>query len=170
MRIARLDPEEGHGRRAVVRETRADQARTRLGRLQKTRLHLDGHTAAGAGIERSSRHRHRHIEQRHEHSAVGHRPTVEVPRLKVERHYRAALGGADELDAEFLDKGDVEPKGGRLSHTKPYLAPPVHVNRSMSHALRVAGTMSATMTASAASILRFAAMLLATLLLGMPAA
>jgi hypothetical protein len=40
----------------------------------------------------------------------------------------------------------------------------------MSHALPVAGTMSATMTASAASILRFAAMLLATLLLGMPAA
>jgi Domain of unknown function (DUF4105) len=40
----------------------------------------------------------------------------------------------------------------------------------MSHTLRVAGTMSATMTESAASILRFAAMLLATLLLGMPAA
>jgi len=57
-----------------------------------------------------------------------------------------------------------------LSHTKPYLAPPVHVNQSVSHASRVAGTMSATMTASAASILRFAAMLLATLLLGLPSA
>ena len=99
-----------------------------------------------------------------------HRPTVEMPRFEVESHYRTAVGGADELDAEFLDEGNVKSKGGRLSHTKPYLAPAVHVNQSMSHALRIAGTMSATMTASAASILRFAAMLLATLLLGIPAA
>jgi hypothetical protein len=93
-----------------------------------------------------------------------------MPRFEVESHDRAAIGRADELDAEFLDEGDVESKCRRLSHTKPYLVPPVRVNRSMRHAWRVAGTMLRTMTASAATILRFAIMLLATLLLGMPAA
>jgi hypothetical protein len=93
-----------------------------------------------------------------------------MPRFEVESHYRTAVGGTDELDAKLLDEGDVKSKGVRLSHMKPYLAPAVHVNQSVSHASRVAGTMSATMTASAASILRFAALLLATLLLGMPAA
>jgi hypothetical protein len=92
-----------------------------------------------------------------------------VPRLKSERDHRAAIGGADELDTEFFYKGDIEPKCGGLSHKKPYLAPPVHVNQTMNRGPRVAGTMTRMLTASSVSILRIAGLLVATLLLAIPA-
>jgi hypothetical protein len=153
----------------MIRKSRNEQARAGFRRLQKAGLHLDGYAAAGISIEGSAGYRHCHIEQRHEHPAVRDGPTIEVPRLKIERHHGAAAGGADELDSELFDKRDIKSKCGRLSHTKPYLAPPVHVNQTLRRAQHDAGTMSSMLTAGSASILRFAALLLATLLLGVPA-
>jgi Domain of unknown function (DUF4105) len=96
-------------------------------------------------------------------------PAIEVPGFKIERHHRAALSGADELHSKLFDKGDIESKC--LSHEKPYLAPPVRVNQTLNRAPQVAGTMTTmtASTASTASVLRIAAMLVATLLLGVPA-
>jgi len=64
-----------------------------------------------------------------------------MPRFKIERHHRAAVGGADELHSELFDKGDIESKCRGLSHTKPYPAPAVHVNETMNRTPRVTGTM-----------------------------
>ena len=112
----------------MIRKSRDQQSRTGFRRLQKAGLHLDGDAAACARIEGATGHRHRHVEQRHQHSAVRDGPTIEMPRLKIEGHHRTAVSGTDELDTEFFDKGDIESKRRGLSHTKPYLAPPGRVN------------------------------------------
>jgi hypothetical protein len=98
---------------------------------------------------------------------VRDRPTVEVPRFKIEGHHRAAVSSTDELHSELFYEGDIESKCGGLSHTKPYLALPVRVNQTLNRTPHVAGTMHM-MTAGTASVLRFAALLVATLLLGIP--
>ncbi len=99
------------------------------------------------------------------------RPAIEMPRLEIERHHRAAVGGADELDAELFDKGDIESKCARVEsqETVPCAAGACQSNDETTRRA-VAGTMTAMMTAGTASVLRFAAMLLATLLLGISAA
>jgi hypothetical protein len=61
---------------------------------------------------------------------MGDGPTVQVARLEVESNDRAALRSTDELDAEIRNEGNVESKGRRLGHAKPYSATPLHVNLS----------------------------------------
>lgn len=126
----------------MIRKSRDQQAGTGLRRLQKTGLHLDGYAAARVRVQRSTGYCHRHVEQRHKHAAVRDGPTIEVPRLEVERHHRAAVISADELYSELFDKRDIESKCSGLSHKKPYLARAVNVNQTMNRAPHVAGTMS----------------------------
>jgi len=42
-----------------------------------------------------------------------------MSRLKIERNPGYTLAGADELDAELFNEGNIWPKGGRLVHAKP---------------------------------------------------
>jgi hypothetical protein len=86
-----------------------------------------------------------------------------MPGLKIESHHRTAFPGTNELNTEFFDEWDVETKCACLTHVKPYLAPAVCVNE-------LAGTILGTMNANAATILRFAATFLASIIIGLPAA
>src|SRR5882757_1267472 len=89
--VANFAVAERQGRGAVKSMAGGSQARAGLSGLQKAGLHFDRHPTAGVGIERAPRHRHRHIEQGHEHAAMGDGPTVQVARLEVESDGRAAL-------------------------------------------------------------------------------
>jgi hypothetical protein len=100
-------------------------------------------------------------------------PAIEMPRLEVERHFGPTVGSAQELDSELFDEGNVEAKGGRFSHTKPYLAPPVRVNQSPLRPIvatpcmllaQCRGIMTGT-----ASVLGIAIALLESLLIAVPA-